>query len=147
MDSTRNLIDYAMDNDGVEFRNQLYASIHDRVTAAIEAKKQEIAGNLIRKESTVQNTEEEFEQDSAEGLTEMDKSQPSAGRDAGPRPGPDLEAKPVSREKAIKDAHAILNKAMAKAWNKKPSEFAKSSSGGKTTETKTGRIHTSGDRY
>jgi hypothetical protein len=50
MDATRNLIDYAMDDNGVEFRNELYASIHDRVAAAIEAKKQEIAGSLIRKE-------------------------------------------------------------------------------------------------
>ena len=47
MDATRNLIDYAMDDNGVEFRSQLYATIHDRVTAAIEAKKQEIAHNLI----------------------------------------------------------------------------------------------------
>ena len=39
-----------MDDNGVEFRSQLYATIHDRVTAAIESKKQEIAGNLIRQE-------------------------------------------------------------------------------------------------
>jgi len=40
-----------MDDNGVEFRSQLYASIHDRVTAAIEAKKQEIAQNLVTQES------------------------------------------------------------------------------------------------
>ena len=50
---TRKLIDFAMDDNGVEFRSQLYASIHDRVTAAIEAKKQEIAQNLVTQESVV----------------------------------------------------------------------------------------------
>jgi hypothetical protein len=50
---TRKLIDFSMEDNGVEFRNQLYASIHDRVTAAIEAKKQEIAQNLVTQESVV----------------------------------------------------------------------------------------------
>ena len=59
MDATRNLIDYAMDSNGVEFRNELYASIHDRVTAAIEAKKQELAGNLIRQEAKEEKEEGE----------------------------------------------------------------------------------------
>jgi hypothetical protein len=44
---TKNIIDYAMDDNGVEFRNALYASIHDKVSAAIEAKKVEVAQNLI----------------------------------------------------------------------------------------------------
>jgi hypothetical protein len=43
----RNLIDYAMDDDGVKFREALYASIHDKVSAHIEAKKQEIASTLV----------------------------------------------------------------------------------------------------
>jgi len=50
---TRKLIDYAMDDNGSQFRSELYASIHDRVTAAIEAKKQEIAQNLVTQESIV----------------------------------------------------------------------------------------------
>lgn len=44
----RNIIDYAQDDNAVEFRNALYASIHDKVTAHIDAKKQEIAQNLIQ---------------------------------------------------------------------------------------------------
>ena len=43
----RQLIDYAAQDDAVNFRAALYASIHDRVTAHIEAKKQEIAQGLI----------------------------------------------------------------------------------------------------
>lgn len=43
----RNIIDYAQDDNAVDFRNALYASIHDKVTAHIDAKKQEIAQNLI----------------------------------------------------------------------------------------------------
>ena len=48
--STRNIIDYAMDDDGVKFREELYGAIHDKVSAAIEAKKQEVAQNLITPE-------------------------------------------------------------------------------------------------
>jgi len=47
---TRNIIDYAQDGNAVDFRDALYASIHDKVTAHIEAKKQEIAQNLITPE-------------------------------------------------------------------------------------------------
>jgi len=45
--STRNIIDYAMDDDGVKFREALYSSIHDKVSDHIEAKKQEIASTLV----------------------------------------------------------------------------------------------------
>ena len=43
----RDLIDYAAQDDAVNFRAALYASIHDRVTAHIDAKKLEIAQGLI----------------------------------------------------------------------------------------------------
>ena len=43
----KQLIDYAQDGNGMEFRNALYSSIHDKVTAHIDAKKQEIAQALI----------------------------------------------------------------------------------------------------
>jgi hypothetical protein len=54
----KQLIDYAQDGNGVEFRNALYSSIHDKVTAHIDAKKQEIAQALIAPE---QETEESNE--------------------------------------------------------------------------------------
>jgi hypothetical protein len=57
---TKNIIDYAMDGNGAEFRNALYASIHDKVSAHIETKKQEIAQNLINPASV--ETEVETEQ-------------------------------------------------------------------------------------
>ena len=61
MADTRNIIDYAMDDNGVEFRNALYASIHDKVTAHIEAKKQEVAQNLIAQPDDVDaEVEQEF---------------------------------------------------------------------------------------
>jgi len=47
---TRKLVDYALDEDGVEFRAQLYATLHDRVMAAMESRKQSIAQNLITQE-------------------------------------------------------------------------------------------------
>lgn len=45
--TTRQIIDYAQDQNGVEFRDALYSAIHDKVSAHIEAKKQEIAQTLI----------------------------------------------------------------------------------------------------
>ena len=60
---TRPIIDYAQEDNGIEFRNALYASIHDRVSAHIEAKKQEIAQNLIspKQEVTTDTQESEVE--------------------------------------------------------------------------------------
>jgi hypothetical protein len=46
----RDLIDYAAQDDAVNFRAALYSAIHDRVTAHIEAKKQEIAQGLVTQE-------------------------------------------------------------------------------------------------
>ena len=54
-----------------------------------------------------------------EEVNEMDKSQPSAGRDTGPRSGPDKEAKPVSPKQTAKDALDVLNKSMSKTHDKK----------------------------
>ncbi len=59
---TRPIIDYAQDDNGVEFRNALYASIHDRVASHIEAKKQEIAQNLIAPKNEVE--QEDLQQES-----------------------------------------------------------------------------------
>ena len=58
---TKQLIDYAYQDNGVEFRDALYSAIHDRVSAHIEAKKQEVAQNLIGQPEEPQN----ISQDSA----------------------------------------------------------------------------------
>lgn len=47
-DQARAIIDYAYDDQGKEVRDALYSAIQDKVLAHIEAKKQEIAGNLIK---------------------------------------------------------------------------------------------------
>jgi hypothetical protein len=46
-DNTRAIVDFAYDDNGKEFRDALYSAIHDRVSAHIDLKKQEIAKNLI----------------------------------------------------------------------------------------------------
>ena len=56
-DATRQIIDYAQNDNGVEFRNALYATIHDKVTTHLAAAKQAVAQNLIS------HDEEEEEQD------------------------------------------------------------------------------------
>ena len=43
----KNLIDYAQQDNGTEFRKELYGAIHDKVAAAIENKKQEIAAGFM----------------------------------------------------------------------------------------------------
>lgn len=63
--STRNIVDYAMDADAVNFRSELYGAIHDRVTAHIEAAKQVVAQNFITPE-TEESAEETVESEQAE---------------------------------------------------------------------------------
>jgi len=48
--STRNIIDYAYDDDGKSFRDALYAEIHDRVAGQFQARKQEIAQTFLAPE-------------------------------------------------------------------------------------------------
>jgi hypothetical protein len=57
--------------------------------------------------------------DQDQDITEMDKSEPSAGRDTGPRSGPEKIAKPITKEKMVKHASDILSKSMAKKDDKK----------------------------
>ena len=63
---TRTIIDYAMNDDAKAMRDALYASIHDRVNAHIQAQKQEVAQNIFPEE-----VEEEYEEiDEASGNNE-----------------------------------------------------------------------------
>ena len=135
-----------MDNNGVEFRNQLYASIHDRVTAAIEAKKQEIAGNLIRQEAKEAEKEDEDEEGSKHEKSEKKMMKSLDKNGDGKHTMADHKKESVELDEEEKDEKE------EKPSSKRPSSLGvhfgrKSSSGGKTTETKTGRVHTSGDRY
>lgn len=70
-DATRQIIDFAQDDNGVEFRNALYSAIHDKVTSHIEAKKQEIAHSLI---SPQQEVEVEQEVSEPEQETEVENT-------------------------------------------------------------------------
>ena len=63
--STRNIVDYAMDADAVNFRSELYGAIHDRVSAHIEAAKQVVAQNFITPE-TEESAEDTVESEQAE---------------------------------------------------------------------------------
>lgn len=59
--TTRQIIDFAQDQNGVEFRDALYSAIHDKVSAHIEAKKQEIAQTLVTpaEQEPAQGTEQD----------------------------------------------------------------------------------------
>ena len=50
----KNLIDYAQQDNGTEFRKELYSAIHDKVAAAIENKKQEIASGFMGQHESVE---------------------------------------------------------------------------------------------
>lgn len=58
-EATKAIIDYAADDNGVEMRNALYSAIQDKVMAHIDAKKQEIAHNLISPREEEQTAEQE----------------------------------------------------------------------------------------
>jgi len=47
MTDPRQIIDYAADGDAVGVRETMYSALYDRVTAAIEAKKQEVGATLV----------------------------------------------------------------------------------------------------
>jgi hypothetical protein len=47
MTDPRQIIDYATDGDAVGVREAMYSALYDRVTAAIEAKKQEVGATLV----------------------------------------------------------------------------------------------------
>jgi hypothetical protein len=72
--STRNIIDYAMDDDGVKFREALYSQIHDKVSAHIQAAKEQMAKNLITPE---EDSEEEYEKEYEEEYEEEYDSEDS----------------------------------------------------------------------
>jgi len=55
----KNLIDYASQDNGTDFRDALYSAIHDKVAAHIEAKKQEIASGLMGQNEAKEDREDE----------------------------------------------------------------------------------------
>ena len=63
--STRQIIDYAYDDNAKEMRDALYSDIHDRVMAHIEAQKKEVAQSLIAPESKLALQDEPEVQDEA----------------------------------------------------------------------------------
>jgi hypothetical protein len=53
---TKQIIDYAAEDNAKDMRDSLYAGIHDRVMQHIDAKKQEIAQNLFGQSEQPQET-------------------------------------------------------------------------------------------
>ena len=47
MDKAKAIIDYAAQDNAIGMRDAMYAALQDRVMAHIEAKKQEVALNMI----------------------------------------------------------------------------------------------------
>ncbi|NCA22323.1 MAG: hypothetical protein EBS86_14445 [Crocinitomicaceae bacterium] len=48
MENTKAIVDYAYDDNAKEMRDALYSDIQNRVMAHLDAKKQEIAQNMLR---------------------------------------------------------------------------------------------------
>jgi hypothetical protein len=69
-DATRQIIDYAQNDNGVEFRNALYATIHDKVTTHLAAAKQAVAQHLIGQDEE----EEEQYEEGDEGEEEIENT-------------------------------------------------------------------------
>jgi hypothetical protein len=66
-DNTRNIVDYAINDQGKELRDALYAEIHDRVTAQFESSKIALAKNLFATEETITEDVGEEEDAGVEG--------------------------------------------------------------------------------
>lgn len=68
---TRQIIDYAVDDNAKEMREALYSSIYDRVAAAFEQKRIEVAGSMLgmplSTEETVYEEKEKEDDDKEEG--------------------------------------------------------------------------------
>lgn len=71
----RNIIDYAMDDNGAEFRKELYAAIYDKVADHIEAKKQEVAENLLGLNQEFDEDEEELDDDYSDELEDEESEE------------------------------------------------------------------------
>jgi hypothetical protein len=56
---TKQIIDYAAEDNAKDMRDSLYAGIHDRVMQHIDAKKQEIAQRLFGQSEQPQDTDGE----------------------------------------------------------------------------------------
>lgn len=69
-EDTKNLIDYAYQDNGTAFRDSLYNAIHDKVSAHIESKKQEIAAGLMGQQEEA--IEESKDDDDDDGAYELD---------------------------------------------------------------------------
>lgn len=61
MDKSRAIIDYATQDNATGMRDAMYTALQDRVMAHIEAKKQEIALNLISNPNNPKEAEVEDE--------------------------------------------------------------------------------------
>jgi hypothetical protein len=70
--STRNIIDYAYDDDGKAMRDALYAEIHDRVAGKFAERKQDLASTLVASEQrfALAEPQTEDEDEFAEFTTE-----------------------------------------------------------------------------
>ena len=64
MDKARAIIDYAAQDNATGMRDAMYAALQDRVMAHIEAKKQEVAMNLISPQQE-DDVEDEVENETA----------------------------------------------------------------------------------
>lgn len=63
--NTRQIVDYAIDDNAKEMREALYNSIYDRVATAFDSKKQEYAQSLLGMPLATEEVEE-FEEEKKE---------------------------------------------------------------------------------
>jgi hypothetical protein len=61
--NTRQIIDYAVQDNAKEMRDALYSDIHDRVMNHLDAAKQAVAQNMFAQEEENESEEEESDED------------------------------------------------------------------------------------
>jgi hypothetical protein len=130
MSIEKSIIDYAMDEDGVQFRNALYASIQDKVSAHIEAAKQNLARNLIATEEVSEEDEEEVQEQYQDSNKPKEKRTHSydavpTSRQLGAKPQPKNESVEELQAKIDASTEKELSHAKSLGWHIKKQTYGR----------------------
>ena len=69
-ENINSVVDYAFTDNAVEMRNALYNAINDKIFAALDQRKQEVAQNFLAQYDTDNESEEETQEEPATEQTE-----------------------------------------------------------------------------
>lgn len=75
MSNTRDIIDFAYNDQGLELRNALYAEIHDRVMSHLEAHKIDLAQSFMAQEAKEDSSDDDDDEDEDQNEDHPDEAE------------------------------------------------------------------------